>query len=174
MSVNYRNLFGVIGYGIIGLSLLLSGCATSVISESHPQFASVHDLHANVYFFRPLNQRTRGVADNDVNVEIGKNLALKLSVGEYALLKLRPGETNVTLRNMTYLTFKVMPEEVWRSRKFNFEANKTYFVQALFKQEEFRGIYFNPVEVEEEEAIKIVSTLKPAGEATMNEPVRAM
>ena len=149
---------------LILLAVVLGGCATSKVMKQHPAYASDSDEHAIVVFFRPNPQRTRGVADNDVMVDIDKQPVMELSAGEYVVVKIKPSQARVTLRNMTYITYKVMPEEVSRARKFTFEANKRYYIQTQLKVEEYRGLYFVPKEVEEAEAKKIISRLKPVNE----------
>ncbi|MDH5544593.1 MAG: hypothetical protein OEZ43_03305 [Gammaproteobacteria bacterium] len=141
--------------------LSLAGCATSIVKQTHPLYAAPSDAYAEVVFFRPMPRRTRGVADNDVTIEVDKQEMLKLSAGEYVVLRLKPSEVEVTMRNMTYLTYRVMPEEVYRARRISFEANKTYYIQAMLKVEEFRGYYFVPQVIEEEQGKQIVRQLKP-------------
>lgn len=152
--------------GIILVSLTVGGCATSRIVETHTAFATGTEDYAEIVFFRPMPQRTRGIADNDVTVDIDKEPMVELSAGEYVVVKIKPGQARVTLRNMTYITYKVMPEEVKRARKFTFEANKRYYIQTVLKVEEYRGLYFVPREVEETKAKEILSRLKP-----VNQPV---
>jgi len=155
--------------GLVCISaMLLSACATTQIVEQHKLFVPASEQHATVYFIRPTLQRTRGVADNDLTIELDDELALKLAIGEYAALDIKPKRINVTFKNLSYLTAHVMPEEVKRSKRIIFEPNKTYFILAEFRQEEFRGLYFKPVILEKEKAISLIKTLKPAGKIAQN------
>lgn len=152
----------IIAGGLILASLILGGCATSQVVEQHHLYALSSDEYAQVVFFRPMPRRTRGVADNDVSIDVDKQEMLKLSAGEYAVVRLKPKDVEIKMRNMTYLTYKVMPEEVYRARKFAIEANKTYFIRAQLKVEEYRGYYFVPLEEDEDKGLEIIKHLKPA------------
>ena len=160
----FANRIPLVTASLLLLSMLLTACATSRVMEQHPAYASGNEEFAEVIFFRPMPQRTRGIADNDVTVEIGKQPVMELSAGEYVVVKIKPMDAKVTLRNMTYITFKVMPEEVSRARKYVFEANKRYYIEAQLKVEEYRGLYFVPKETEESEALEIISRLKPVNQ----------
>lgn len=153
-----------IGALILILALTVSACATSRIAETHHLFANPAEAYATVVVFRPIPQRTRGIGDNDVTVEIDKKVAVELSAGEYVVLRIKPTDAVVTLKNMAYVTWKVVPEEVSRSRKFSFEANQTYYIQTRLKVEEWRGLYFEPREADEATARKIISGLKPVNQ----------
>lgn len=155
--------------GLISISAMLSSACTSTqIVEQHELFVPTTQAHATVYFIRPTLQRTRGVADNDLTIELDKKLALTLSLGEYAAILIKPQKINITFKNLSYLTSDVMPEEVKRSKRFTFESNKTYFILADFQQEEFRGIYFKPVMLAQEKALSLIKKLRPAGNIARN------
>jgi len=125
---------------------LLAGCAlSSKLNTGNPALvSSVSQPHATVYFIRPPLQRTRGVADGNVKIELDEIPLINLGVSEYTVVKLKPGKMDVILRSLTYLTTKPMPVEVWRSRRLEFLAGETYYVETRFIQEEFRGTYFQP------------------------------
>jgi len=153
--------------------LLLSGCTTSAIKKENPSFAADNaKQYALVYLMRPSPIRTRGVADYDVTIEFGeKHPAVDLSAGEYAAFKLKPKKIDVITRSITFLTAKPLPVKVWRSRNFNFEAGKTYYINIRFTQEEFRGIYFVPVEISKKEAQDMLIRIKPAGDLAKQLPI---
>ena len=157
------------------LFVISSACTTSVIVKQNPKFASdTNKNFATVYMIRPTPIRTRGIADNDVHIEFDDVLATSLSAGEYVALKLKPGSTNLIIRSQTYLTSKPMPVDVKRSRLFEFEAGKQYFILAKFDQEEFRGIYFVPVEISLAEAKSMLNRLKPAGQLAKSQPLDSL
>jgi len=143
---------------------LLSACSTTNIMRSNPLYiGDPAQDHATVYFLRPPLVRTRGIADTDLKVELDEIPLLQLSRDEYAMVYIKPSETDVILRNLTFLTGKPNPVEVWRARHMIFEAGKTYYVQAHFQQEEFRGIYYVPKMIDEATAKEEAKRMTPAG-----------
>ncbi len=169
-KIGVRLLTGLIGINII----FLLGCTTTQIVEQHALFVPATQKHSTLYFIRPTLQRTRGVADNDINIELDNKLALTLSLGEYAAVNIKPQKINVTLTNLSYITAHVMPDEVKRSKRFDFAAGETYFILTDFRQEEFRGVYFKPVILEREKALSMIKTLKPAGKIARNNADKLM
>ena len=156
-----KQLSGII---LLGLVVLLGGCATTNIHNEHPLYAeSAEEPHADVYFVRPFTQRSRGVADSPLKVELDEIPALSLAIGEYALLRLKPTTTDIIVRNLTFMTAQVNPVEVWRARRYKFEAGKTYYVVMKQEHEEFRGIYFIPELVDPRSAAEVAQRLRPAG-----------
>lgn len=157
-------------------ALLFSACTTSVIIPENPQYAETNSKNfATIYIMRPALQRTRGIADKDLTIELGeKQLATLLSAGEYVAFKVKPGPLDIITRNETYLTAKPDPIIVWRARNFTFESGKTYFIEAEFTQEEFRGIYFIPKEVDFKTAKSYTNRLKAAGELAKSQPINKL
>lgn len=157
--------------GGLGLAWL-AGCASStIIEDSPPLVADAGAPHATVYFIRPEIQRTRGVADNAVSVELGRDKVLELGLGEYVRLQVQPGATDVILRSLTYMTSNPMPVEVWRSRRYDFRAGETYYVVARQHHEEFRGTYFTPERIDRRQANDLARGLKPVGELARQAPL---
>ncbi|MDH5230863.1 MAG: DUF2846 domain-containing protein [Gammaproteobacteria bacterium] len=157
---------------LIIVALGLSACTTSLLVTENPQLEKNRSApHAIVYFIRPMPIRSRGVADNDLKVELNEKPLLTLTRGEYAMARIKPQPTDVVLRNMTFITTKPMPVEVWRARRFSFEAGKTYFIKADFKQEEFRGIYFVPELIDEVEAKSLAKKMRAAGQLAKAHPI---
>jgi hypothetical protein len=142
---------------------VLGGCTTTEVRIDHPQLAKIGDDYAKVYFLRKMPQRTRGVADDDLRIEIDKQPLLELARGEYSLLSLKPGRVDVVVHSKTMLTTQPAPQPVWRSRSFDFEAGKTYYVYTKFFQEEWRGIYFVPTAIDKQQAMKLAEHMEPAG-----------
>lgn len=124
-----------------------------------------------VYFMRPLQQRTRGMADGDLEVELDKEPLATLSHGEYIALPIKPGAVDVIMRNWSYLTTQPMPVKVWRVRRFEFEAGKTYYLSARFTQEEFRGIYYVPELLSEAQAKEQAQDMVAANDAARRMPL---
>jgi len=167
-------MFSYVGWAkslIVVLVLVLSACTTSSIKNNERIVDNNSNNAATVYFIRPTPIRTRGMADNDIKIEIDKNLAAKLSSGEYIALNIKPGKTEITLRSYTYLTSKPMPEEVFRSAEFDFETGKSYIIHTRFTQEEYRGIYYTPEEIDAIQAKKLLSRLKPHGSLAKAKPI---
>jgi len=156
--------------------LLLSGCTTSVIVKSHATFAKPTSKdYATLYLIRPAPLRTRGVADNDVEVEFGADeLAVILSAGEYVAFRVNPGDLNIIVRSTTFLTSNPNPVEVFRADTFEINAGKTYLIQAKFIQEEFRGMYFMPEEIDLKSAKEMLYRLKPAGDFAKQYPIESL
>ena len=154
-------------------TVFFNACTTSIIMPSNPQFAKSNSKNfATVYVMRPTLQRTRGIADKDLTIEFGENQIVSLlSAGEYAAFKVKPGKIDIITRNETYLTGKPDPKTVWRARNFTFNSGKTYFIEAKFTQEEFRGIYFIPQEVSIKTAKSFVKRLKAAGDLAKAQPI---
>jgi len=149
---------------LLAATLGLSACTTTRIAQTHPTFAAAGDKDtALIYFIRPNEQRTRGVADTDLEIELNQIKALDLSSGEYAAVRIKPIETDVIIRSLTYLTAQPMPVKVWRARHFTFEAGKTYFIHTRFEEQEWRGSYFYPDGVDANKAKMLANRLKPAG-----------
>lgn len=121
---------------------LVSACGTEV-HRQHPLFVEHADIAAaNVYFIRPYTYRERGVADNPVKIEVAKAPLLELGKGEYTLIRLKPGVTTVTTRNLTMFTNKTEPVEMTRAIEIDLQAGKTYFLHIEQVNEEFRGVYY--------------------------------
>lgn len=168
-----NNITKLCNIGLVILYLIsTAACTTTQIVDRHPLFIqSNNESYANVYILRPDTQRTRGIADNPVTIELDKIKISELARGEYILVKIKPTTTDFIVRSLAYVTGKTMPETVWRARRFTFDANKTYFVVPRFQQQEWRGIYFIPELVSLEEASRLAADLKPAGQLAKKEPI---
>ncbi len=151
--------------------LLLASCATTRVMDSHPLYAQPGEPRAVVYFLRPVPQRTRGIADGDITIELEQRPVMALSRGEYARIDIRPTTTNVVIRSLSHHPYQAMPMEVWRTRPFKFEAGKTYYILARFQQEEFRGVFFVPTAIDEEQARRLARNMTPAGQLAKAHPL---
>ena len=154
---------------------LIAACASSrVVAPQAPVLAQGDVSAATVYFIRPRASRSHGVADNPVRVLIDKQYVLDLAEGEYVRLRLVPGEHEVELRNLTFMTSETTPVEVWRARTFVFGPGQTYYLQARLDDQEFRGVYFVPERIDPSQARWLVREqgLRAAGEDTRRHPIR--
>ena len=153
-------------------TFLLGGCTTSIIKTENPLFAAGSNEFALVYIMRPNPIRTRGVADNDIKIEFGEDqLVAELSAGEYVAFKVKPGKIDIITRSIAFVTAKTLPEKVWRARNFDFKAGQTYYIQAKFTQEEFRGMYFIPTKITKEQAQEMLIRIIPAGDLAKQKPI---
>jgi len=154
------------------LALALTACSTTQVVKTHPLVVSSDATkHANVYFLREMPQRTRGVADDDLRIEIDNHVLLTLARGEYSLLRLKPGKVDLVVYSKTMLTNHPAPLEVWRARPFDFEAGKTYYIDMKAHQEEWRGFYFVPEAIREGEAKSMARTMTTAGQLAEKHPL---
>ena len=170
MTTAFRFLCLTLLAGTLGLG----ACTTTRIAQSNPTFATAGEKDsALVYFIRPNEQRTRGVADTDLEIELSEVKALDLSSGEYAAVRIKPIETDVIIRSLTYLTAQPMPVKVWRARHYTFEAGKTYYIHTRFEEQEWRGSYFYPDSVALDKAKTLAYRLKPAGQLAEAMPIPA-
>lgn len=152
---------------------ILNGCALSnAINTGHPDLISNKNIaHATVYIVRPPLQRTRGVADGNVKVELNEIPLINLGTSEYTVVRVKPGPTDVIMRSLSYLTTKPMPVEVWRARRIEFEAGKTYYLEAHFTQEEFRGTYYVPTLTGRKDLQQGGALIRPIGALAKQTPL---
>jgi len=154
------------------LALALSACSTTKVFMSHPAMVKTEiDSHAKVYFLREMPQRTRGIADDDLRIEVGEQPLLFLARGEYSLVRFKPGRYDVVVHSKTMLTTNPAPVEVWRSRPFEFAAGQSYYILTRSYQEEWRGFYFVPESIGEGEAKSLSRHMAAAGELTEAQPL---
>lgn len=158
-----------IQYGVCALLVAagvvwLAGCAS--VNKQHPDVETSADAQAaNVYFIRPKLQKSKGYADNPVQVDfLGQPLAT-LAEGSYTLLRIKPSDGMVRVSSMTRFTNQDQPIDVWRERRYKFLPDRTYFIHVKQLNEEFRGIYYEPEPVDLEEAKLLVKDARPSGGA---------
>ncbi len=159
---------------LLGAALLAACASSRVVAPQAPVLAEGDAPAATVYFIRPRASRSHGVADNPVRVLIDKQYVLDLAEGEYVRLRLVPGEHEIELRNLTFMTTDTTPVEVWRTRTFVFSPGQTYYLQARLDDQEFRGVYFVPERLGADRARWLVRNqgLRAAGEAARRHPIR--
>ncbi len=160
----------MIGLVLILLSIWLSACTTTEVFLQHPAYAGEGEAAATVVFIRPVDQRSRGVADSDIEVEIAGEAVMNLSAGEHAALRIKPMEAEVVLSSLAFITSRPMPEKVHRSRGFVFEAGQTHYILTRFDQQEWRGFYFVPEEIGRDTAAILLQYSKAANELAKRLP----
>ena len=159
--------------GLAGL-MGLAGCASTQIQAGHPLIQTNPSApHASVYFMRPWTERTMGVADNAVDIELDQRPLLKLVKGEYVLVNLKPGPVTTTIKSITVWGPESKIKEMSKSRNFTFDEGETYFIVISPVDGEFRGIFFLPKAVDFLTAKKISKRLRPVGKAR-SEPITGL
>lgn len=150
---------------LLTVSLLVSGCWTTVRSD-HPQIQNDEAApHARVYFIRPRTERFMGMADNRVSIALNKQPLLELVKGEYTFIDLVPGKADIAITNQTTYgpSHKIMT--MTRSRPFSFVAGQTYYIAVTPIDGEFRGVRFVPREIELSEARALADRARGVGNA---------
>lgn len=151
----------------IGCALLLSACSMFRVTDVNQRHSLIQtDLnqpHATVYFIRPQTEHPMGYPDNDLDVDVDGERLMELGKGEYTMVRVKPRDVTVTLRNRTQVRGRWELTEMARSQRFDFEAGQVYFVLADMFNGEFRGVRFNPKPITLFEAKQAVRYLEPAG-----------
>lgn len=165
--MNRANL--ITGLMLLSCGLLLSACAMFRITDVNNRHSLIQAdssrPHATVYFIRPKTEHPMGFAGNVLDVEADGEDLMALAKGEYTMVRLKPRDVRVTLRNRTQVRGRWELTEMARSRQFSFEAGKVYFVLADMFNGEFRGVRFTPKAISLYEAKHAVQHLEPAGQA---------
>ena len=124
--------------------------------------------YATVYFIRPKTEHPQGYADNKLAVEIDGEKLMELGKAEYTLVRLKPRDVTITLRNRTQFHGRWEVIEMDRSRSFSFEGGETYFILTDMINGEFRGVRFIPKSISLFDAKIAARYLSPAGQARDN------
>jgi hypothetical protein len=158
--------FDIIAGGIL-LASLLSGCSASLYRD-HPEVSFDPDTAtAAVYFIRPAPVKTKGIADNPIEVSYKGKKLMKIPEGTYTMVKIKPGSGEVTTHSRTRFINKNRYDaiDVTRSRKYTFVAGRTYFIHLKRIDEEFRGIFYDPQPVDLMTAKQLADQLHVSGPA---------
>ncbi|NOY62250.1 MAG: hypothetical protein GXP10_03670 [Gammaproteobacteria bacterium] len=151
----------------LAVAIGLSGCLWSIPStktQPHPLIeTNAAEIYADVYFMRPRTERSMGIADNALVIELDEAPFLSLVKNEYIRVPLKPGITTVTLKNRTLWGPFNKIKEMSRSRSFTFAAGKSYFITTTPVNGEFRGIFFVPTLISAARAQEIAATLRAVG-----------
>lgn len=160
---------GIISKCLVSLAVLvLAGCGLTV-TKVHSGHQLLHegggDAFATVYFLRPFTEHPQGFADNLLTVELDGAELMQLGKGEYAMVRLKPRQVTVTLRNYTQATGRWQVKPMSRSQGFQLDAGVTYYIVTRAVDGEFRGVAFVPERVEAVAAKELARHLHPAGAA---------
>jgi len=163
----------IVGLLSLACVLLMSGCSTatsmfrlSEVNKGNSLIQANPDLpHATVYFIRPKTEHTLGFTDNILDVEADGEKLMGLAMGEYTMVQFKPREAKITMRTLTQIRGRWEVTEMARTRSFDFEAGKEYFILADVVNEEFRGARFYPRSISLFDAKQAVRDLEPAGQA---------
>lgn len=154
---------------LLPAALLLPGCAT--VNTEHP-FVITKELNkdekvsfANVYFIRPQPYKSKGVADKTIHIEYQNQLLFSIAEGNYTLLRIKPSAGQIKVISETKFTNKLEPIKVWRARHYKFIEGKTYFIHLKRVDEEYRGIFYEPIPVKYQQAKKLAHKTYASGEA---------
>jgi hypothetical protein len=145
----------------------LTGCASTQIKSDNPLVQTNPNApFARVYFLRPDTERTMGVADNVINIELDQHPLLTLAKGEYVFVDLKPGEVMTTIKSRTSWGPLSRIKEMAKGRTFSFAEGETYFIVIRPVDGEFRGVFFVPREVDLFTAKQISKRLRAVGKAS--------
>lgn len=114
---------------------------------------------SKVYFLRPMPLKFRKYSDNPIKVTLNGEYLLEIAEGEYHLARLQPMQGNISTHSLTFFTNHTAPQEISRSRQFNFVAGKTYFILLKRVNEEFRGVFYVPEPIDLSQAKQIAYKL---------------
>jgi hypothetical protein len=151
----------------------LSGCAgTTSVQENHPLIASAGAVdRAKVYFIRP-DPGFRGVMDRPLAISFGGSEMLGLAKGQYTLVSLKPGSTEMKLEFHTVVGPSNTMTFVSTRTQMTFSSGATqYLVFELVPRAPLAGSDFVPRQVSRERALEVVRGLSPVGVA-VREPIQ--
>lgn len=151
--------------GVMAIVVLNACSPTKVFKDSPLSPPTSEEPYTTVYFLRELKEPQMKLARNAVNIEINNQPLMKLSMGEYVMVRLVPTEATVTVKSLSFMGGKVDPVILSGSKTFNFAAGQTNFIRIKLIDEEFRGVYYEPQRIEFNEAREIAKRLRPKGVA---------
>lgn len=155
----------------------LIACSTVEVHKNHPAIQAVtpDTLTASVYFIRPQPVKPKGVADKPLLVMYNKIPLLTIYEGSYTLIKIKPGQGQISTHSETRFTNKTTTIKVSRKRQYSFISGRTYFIHLERVDEEFRGIFYDPkpVQLEQAKALVAQSNVGARGMAR-DEPIDAI
>ncbi|MGE3162977.1 MAG: hypothetical protein AB7K53_13180 [Burkholderiales bacterium] len=150
----------------------LSGCAgTTSVQQSHPLMASAGTPDgAKVYFLRP-DPGFRGVMDKPLTISLGGSEILALAKGQYTLLLLKPGTSQMKLDFHTVAGPSNTMTPVSATFPLTLSPGGTqYLVFDLVPRGLGAGSTFIPRQVPRDRAIELAKGLSAVG-AAVGEPL---
>ena len=161
-----KDITSLIGASLLfAVSLLVSGCWTTVRSDNPQIETDKAAPYARVYFIRPRTERYMGMADNRVSIALNEKPLLDLVKGEYTYIDLVPGQANIAITNQTTYGPSHTIKNETRSRPFSFAAGQTYYIAVTPIDGEFRGVRFVPREIDTGEARTLADRARGVGDA---------
>jgi hypothetical protein len=162
-----RTIKSIILLTVLVCLTAVTGCASTEVKSGNPLVQTDPEAPcARVYFLRPRTERSMGVADNVINIELDQRPLLTLAKGDYVYVNLKPGEVMTTIKSMTSWGPQGEVKEMAKGRSFNFVDGETYFIVIRPVDGEFRGVFFVPGEVDLFTAKEIAKRLRAVGDAS--------
>ncbi len=179
-----RRNIGLLSAGLVLVAGLVSCAAKNVAStdinapagvkpdaKKEPQVHPLVQLNpsapaANVYLLRPQPERVMGFPDNELDVELNQEKLLKLTKGQYTMVRLIPRDYTLTLKNLSEAGTLWKVREMSRNYPFNFRAGENYFLVIRPFDGEFRGVHFTAESVDIFAAKQIAQQLSAVGGAS--------
>lgn len=148
--------------GLVLALLVLTGCSgTRVLSSAEPVLQNNTALpYSTVYILRETSNMYLGPANGPVKVEFNGHDVLSINEGDYTMVRVKPGETLVVVKNMSMYGSDLHPREMTGSTTFNFGVGQTNFIRLKVYNGEFRGVYFTPERIEFNRARVLVQQLR--------------
>ena len=155
------------GLCVVVVVSCLSGCAgTTSIQQSHPLIVPAGTADgAKVYFIRP-DPGFRGVMDKPLTISLDGKEILALAKGQYTLLLLRPGTTQMRLDFHTGVgPSNTMTPVSTASTLTLSPGSAQYLVFELVPRGFGAGSTFIPRQVPRDRALEMAKGLSPVGMA---------
>jgi len=161
----FKHLFQMVG--LLVAAGLISGCLTDtrLVKDSLVLQTQPDQPYATIYFLRESMLIHNAPARDPVTIDINGHDVMRLSQGEYAMIRIKPTEGTVRMRSHSLVGNKPVAQEIFGERTFNFAAGQTNFLRTKMVDGGFRGVYFVPERIEFNQARALVERLRPAGEA---------
>ncbi|VAW87438.1 hypothetical protein MNBD_GAMMA16-1811 [hydrothermal vent metagenome] len=159
---------------LCSVGLMLGGCSlNSKISDNHPLLTESSSGAAKVYFIRRQTERRMGISDNALIVDFNDKQVLSLEKGEYVALNLVPRDYKITLKNQTEVGPHWYVKWMSKKYKFNFKADKIYYIEIKSIDGEFRGVFFTAKNMPFYEAKQLaqLQNLRAAGTLAKQSPL---
>ena len=159
MTLGRRKIYWLGGFIAAGLMLILSGCSLTKVDRSFPLYDSA-STGATVYWLRPETERTMGIADNGVTVELNGERLMRLGKGEYTKVNIVARDYTVTLKNQTETGPHWHVKDVKKRSHMVFEPGEIYYLAVKAVDGEFRGVKFEVEQLRDYDARNMMAKLR--------------
>ena len=159
MTLGRRKIHWLAGLIAGGVMLTLSGCSLTKVDKSFPLYDSA-STGATVYWLRPETERTMGIADNAVTVELNGERLMRLGKGEYTKVNIVARDYTVTLKNKTETGPHWHVVDVKKRARWVFEPGETYYLAVQAVDGEFRGVKFQVEQLRDYDAQNMMAKLR--------------